>query len=83
MIDNKQFIQDFQHHSSNVTTEVTYLASDICRGHRTEQSNIVRNLRSLLTQLKVEMDGRTDGRNECALKWLEKVDEIDQPIPYI
>jgi len=59
-------------------------AETICKEHRTEQSNIVRNLRSLLEQIEEEMERKgTDLRNEGAKEWLKESVNLEKGIPYI
>ena len=84
MNDPKQFVKEWRTYDSMDDIKIAKIADEIVIQHRTHQASLVRNLRTLCTILAGRMEQYgTDDRNEYALKWLEKVNGIDQSIPYI
>lgn len=77
----ESMIRELRVHKNQAGME--HLSVKIVMEHRTHQANIVRNLQLLCNMLAENMEGHTDARNEDALAWLEKVNQVEGYISYI
>jgi len=72
-----------QNSSSGRNKNNIALTKELLNLHRTEQANVVRNLKDILICLGIGMQDRTDLRNQAAFEFCEEILNIDKPIPYI
>jgi hypothetical protein len=79
----KEIVQLFKMTQSSVQTDMVQdIVAELNNEHRTNQASAIRTMQNIL-QAFAQSNPRTDLRNQAAVEFAQKVNEIDQPIPYI
>jgi Ca2+-binding EF-hand superfamily protein len=68
--------------SSTTNNLIQDIVANIIKEHPTHQASIIRNLSQILIVYS-QSNLNTDGRNSAAKSFCDKVQAIDQSIPYI